>query len=63
MVWGGFAVPMQICSFSLLFQYLNINCTSLDSQRKVLYNDLFYGNEGNEIKVYTLWEFENWNFQ
>ena len=39
-VWGGFAVPMQICSFSLLFQYLNIKCTSLDNQRKVLYNDL-----------------------
>ena len=48
-VWSGFAVPMHICRFSLLFHYPNKNHTSIDSPKKVLYNDINYVNVDNKI--------------
>ena len=51
MVWGSFAVPMQICVFSLVSQYPNYDYISVDSQRKMLYNDLIYVNVDNKIEV------------
>ena len=49
--------------FSLAFQYPNDNQTLLDSQRRMLYNDVIYVNVGNKIEVYSPWEFRNYNFQ
>ena len=41
---------MQICVFSLVFQYPNYDYISVDSQRRMLYNDLIYVNVDNKIK-------------
>ena len=56
MVRGGFVVPVptQICSFSLFPQYPHKNDTSLDSQRKGLYNDINYVNVANGTEVMIL---------
>ena len=51
-VWRGFAEPMHICSFSLLFYYPNKNHTSTDGPMKMLYNDINYVNVDNNIVVY-----------
>ena len=29
----------------------------------MLYNDIKHANVGNKVKVYSTWEFENFNFQ
>ena len=50
-VCRGFAVPMYICSFSLLFHYPNKNHTSIDSPMKVLHDDINYVNVDNKIVV------------
>ena len=39
-VLGGFAVPTQMCSFSLLNQYPKNNFIALNSQRGMLYHDI-----------------------
>ena len=54
---------MQHRDFSLVFQYPNDNYTSLDSQYRMLYNDLKHANVGNKIEVYSTWESENIDFQ
>ena len=51
-VWRGFAVPMHICSLSLPFHYTDKNHTSIDSPKKVLYNDMNYVDVDNKIVVY-----------
>ena len=51
MVRGSFAVPMQIYVIFLAFQYPYDYYVSLDSQRRMLYNNLIYVNVGNKIKV------------
>ena len=51
-VWDGFAVPMHIFTFSLVFLYPKKNHTSLDSPKKELYNDLNYVNVKDKIEVY-----------
>ena len=54
MVRGRFAVPMQICRFSLLFIYSNKNDISLDSQMEILYNNMNYGNVGTELDMHDI---------
>ena len=62
MVWGRFADYMQTCIFSLVFKYFNRNFISLDSQRRMLYDDTNYGIVENKIKEYTKQELKNCNF-
>ena len=49
-VLGAFAVPTQMCSFSLLNYYHKNNCISLDSQRGMLYHDINHVNINNETR-------------
>ena len=63
MVRSGFVVPTQICRFSLFPQYPHKNDTSLDSQRKGLYNDINYVNVANGTEVYPINDLKNCNFQ
>ena len=51
MVRGRFAVPMQTSTFSLLTRYFNKNHMSLDSQRIMLYRDIYHVNVENEIEI------------
>ena len=60
-VLGGFAMPTQMCFFSLLNQYPKNNCISLDSQRGMLYHDIKYVNMSNETRVCTKRETRNCN--
>ena len=53
---------MQNCVISLVFLYPNSNYTSLDSQRRILNNDLKYVNVADKIEVHTALEFKNCNF-
>ena len=62
MVLGRFAVLMQLCTFSLVYQYLQKNFISLDSLNIMLHRDINYVNMSNEIKVRTRREFRNCNF-
>ena len=62
MVWGSFAVLTQICTFSLIYQYLDMNCISFDSKRRMLHHDINHVNMSNEIRVCTNREFKNCNF-
>ena len=61
MVRSGFVVPTQICSCSLFPQYPHKNDTSLDSQRKGLYNYLNYVNVANGTEVYPSNDFKSFN--
>ena len=53
MVWDSFAVHMYICSFSFVFYHSYNHYTSLDSQRRMQYNDMKYVNVGNKVEVLT----------
>ena len=51
MVRDRFAVPMHTFSVSLFKSYCNKNYMSLDSQRKMLYDDIHYVDVKNKIEV------------
>ena len=53
MVRGRFAVHMQTCSVSLVFEYANKNYRSIDSQRRPLYRGMNYVNVQNKLEVCT----------
>ena len=63
MVWGHFAVHMQTCSFPHIFRYFNVSYILLDSQRRMLYDDMIYVNVENEIEVYNKHKLKICNFQ
>ena len=62
MVLGRFAVFMQLCTFSLVYQYLQKNYISLDSLNIMLHRDIKYVNMSNGMKVRTRRELRNCNF-
>ena len=51
MVRGSFAAPMQIYVIFLVFLYSHDYYASLDSQRRMLYNNLIYLNVGHKIEL------------
>ena len=63
MVRGRFAVLMQICVFSLDFEYPNDHYTSFDSHMWMPSNYLKYENVPFKVKIHPTWEFKNCNFQ
>ena len=63
MVRGRFAVLREISAFSYVAHYLNDNYTSLDSQRRMLSNDLNYLNVTYTVEIHPTWEFKSCNFQ
>ena len=62
MVLGRFAVLMQLCTFSLVYQYLQKNYISLDSLNIMLHRDINYVNVISGIKIHTRRELRNCNF-
>ena len=52
MVGGRAAVLMQSCGIFLFRQYPNVNCTSLNSQRHILSNDLESVNVAKSFPIY-----------
>ena len=51
---GGFVVPMQkCCSSMVIYYYSDYIYTSVDGQRRMIYNDLKCVNVSNKIEVYT----------
>ena len=63
MVRGHFAALMQICVFSLDFEYPNGHYTSLDSHMWMPSNDLKYENVPFKVEIHRTWELNNFNFQ
>ena len=51
MVGGRFAVPIQTSSISLFNVYSKKNYILLDSQRIMIYHDIYYVDVKNEIEV------------
>ena len=54
--------PCKSIFFVLYFKNPNDYYTSLDSQRRMLYNNLIHVNVGNKIEVYMIREFKNCDF-